>query len=79
MGGGASVAPLIKAGAKEAEGFQLRYIKLLTPDCKLLCPVLPFDEIDKVGAGMLRGERITRAARREAAHLSEKVGPAATS
>lgn len=60
MWSGASVAPLAKIGAKMAEGFQLRYIKLLTPDCKLLCPVLPFTDIDRAGAGMLRGERITR-------------------
>ena len=79
MWGGASIKPVLAAGGKVAEGYQIRYIKLLTPDARLNCPDLPFDEIDKQEAGMLRGERITRAARREAAHLSEKVGPAATS
>lgn len=65
MWGGASITPLINAGAKVAEGFQLRYIKLLTPDCKLLCPNIPFMAIDEAGAGMWKGERITRAERHE--------------
>ena len=61
---GASVTPFINSGVAEwAEGFQLRYIKLLTKDCKLICPTIPFTEIDKVGAGMLRGEKVTRAER----------------
>lgn len=76
---GASAAPLKKIGARPLDGYQLRYIKLLTPDAKLVEAPLSFDEIDKLGAGMLRGERITRAARREAAHLSEKVEPIAIS
>jgi hypothetical protein len=59
------VKPLLEMGAKLAEGFQLRYIKLLTDDCQLMCPDLPFTDIDKEGAGMLRGERITRAERHE--------------
>ena len=63
--GGASITPLKKIGVKLAEGFQLRYIKLLTDDCTLMCPDLPFTDIDKEGAGMLRGERITRAERHE--------------
>lgn len=63
---GASVTPFIKAGVAEwAEGYQLRYIKFLTPDCKLLAPDIPFTEIDEIGAGMLRGERVTRAERHE--------------
>lgn len=63
---GASVTPFIKSGVAEwAEGFQLRYIRLLTKDCKLLCPVIPFSDIDKAGAGMWRGQKITRAERHE--------------
>ena len=61
--GGASLKPLLDIGAKYAPGFQLRYIKLLTPDCKLNVPDLPFTEIDRAGAGMWKGERITRAER----------------
>jgi len=63
--GGAGVKPLLEIGAKFAEGYQLRYIKLLTPDCSFLCPVLPFTAIDEENAGMWRGERITRAERHE--------------
>jgi hypothetical protein len=63
--GGASVKPLLEIGAKFAEGYQLRYIKLLSTDCKFLCPVLPFTAIDEENAGMWRGEKITRAERHE--------------
>lgn len=63
MWGGASLAPVLAVGAKLAPGFQLRYIKLLTPDCRLKCPVIPFTAIDEAGAGMLRGEKVTRAER----------------
>ena len=61
--GGASIKPLEQIGAKLAEGFQLRYIKLLSEDCTLQCPEIPFTAIDEAGAGMWRGEKITRAAR----------------
>lgn len=61
---GATVKPILDAGAKWAEGYQLRYIKLLDPSCKLNCPQLPYSAIDDVGAGMYRGKRITLAERR---------------
>lgn len=61
--GGASLKPLLNIGAKYADGFQLRYIKLLTPDCKIVCPVIPFSAIDEAGAGMLRGVKVTQAER----------------
>ena len=63
MWGGATIKPLLDIGARYARGFQLRYIKLLTPDCKLLVPEIPFSEIDKLGAGMWRGEKIPQAER----------------
>lgn len=65
MWGSASLKPLWDIGAKMTEGFQLRYIKLLTPDCRLKDPPLPFTAIDEAGAGMWRGQRITRAERHE--------------
>lgn len=65
MWGGASIKPLLSIGAHLAEGFQLRYIKMLSEDCVLNCPDLPFTAIDEAGAGMLRGEKITRAERHE--------------
>lgn len=60
----ASMQPFIDIGARPAEGYQLRYIKILDPNVKLQCPVLSFDKIDEVGAGMLRGEKIKRSERR---------------
>lgn len=56
----ASMKPFIDIGAKPAEGFQLRYIKVLNPNCKIQCPILPFSQIDDMGAGMLRGIKVTR-------------------
>lgn len=56
---GATVKPILDAGAKWAEGYQLRYIYLIDKNCKLNCPVIPFSKIDEVGAGMLRGEKIS--------------------
>lgn len=60
---GASMKPFIDIGAKPAPGFQLRYIKLLNPTCTLNCAEIPYTAIDEAGAGMLRGQRITRAER----------------
>lgn len=47
-------------------GFQLRYIYFIDKSCKekLTVPILPFSDIDKVGAGMYKGERITLQERR---------------
>lgn len=73
MWGGASVAPVLKAGGQLAPGFQLRYIKLLTPDAKLLVPALPFTAIDEMGAGMYRGETSTRASRHKKTETSEEA------
>lgn len=47
-------------GAKPLEGFQNRYIKILDGSSAMNCRVLPYEAIDEVGAGMLRGRRITR-------------------
>lgn len=48
-------------GAKKLEGFQLRYIYFIDKSCreKLTVPELPFSEIDKIGAGMYKGEKRT--------------------
>lgn len=63
---GATVKPILAAGARWAEGYQLRYIKLLDPACKIIGGTMPFSKIDEVGAGMYRGKRITLAERRGA-------------
>ena len=41
-------------GAVPKPGFQLRYLYFLDPSCKdrLTVPIIPFEEIDRLGAGM---------------------------
>jgi len=74
---GATVKPVIDAGARWAEGYQLRYIYLIDKSCKITVPILPFSRIDELGAGMYRGERISLEERR--ATLSEQVDSNASS
>lgn len=47
------------AGATILPGYQLRYIYFLNPSARdrLAVPVLPFDAIDRMGAGMYRGQK----------------------
>ena len=50
-------------GGEILKGFQLRYIYFLDKKkcrSKLKCKEIPFSEIDKFGAGMYKGEKITR-------------------
>ncbi len=57
---------LLETGqAKPLDGFQLRYVFFLNPAARerLTVPVLPFDKIDELGAGMYRGERVSRSSR----------------
>lgn len=53
-------------GGKILEGYNLRYIYFIDKKCreKLTVPELPFSIIDESGAGMYKGEKITRAERR---------------
>lgn len=53
-------------GAVKVEGFQLRYIYLIDKKAKLTVPILPFSEIDKQGAGMYKGEKISLSKRNRA-------------
>jgi hypothetical protein len=55
----------IKEIAKPLSGYQLRYIYLIDKSCKITVPILPFSEIDKQGAGMYKGKKITLAERKE--------------
>lgn len=61
------VSEYIKAGARKKPGFMLRYIYFLDPEYRkrLTVPEIPFSKIDEVGAGMYKGENITRAERHE--------------
>ena len=64
---GSSLFIRIKSGAKILEGHQLRYIYFIDKAYRkrLAVPEIPFSEIDKYGAGMYKGEKITRAERHE--------------
>ena len=56
--GGASMKHFSNAGWKPLPGFQLRYIYFLNPAARsrLTCPVIPFTEIQRRGAGMYLGK-----------------------
>ena len=51
-------------GWKKIPGFQLRYILLIDKSCEITADIIPFEEIDKRGAGMYKGEKITREERK---------------
>ena len=53
-------------GYKAVDGFQLRYIYLIDKKAQLNCEDLAFTEIDKKGAGMYKGEKITLSERNRA-------------
>lgn len=55
-----------ESGARALEGYQLRYVYFIDKSYKekLTVPILPFSDIDKVGAGMYKGERMTLQERR---------------
>ncbi|MDG1858312.1 MAG: hypothetical protein P8I94_04370 [Emcibacteraceae bacterium] len=57
-------------GFSPINGFQLRYIYLIDKKSTFNCKILPFSEIDKQGAGMYKGEKITLQERRA---LSDEV------
>jgi len=63
IGGECSLKPFLDVGAKFVPGFQLRYIYFLDPTARerLTVPVLPFSEIDRLGAGMYKGKARSRA------------------
>ena len=67
--------PKLKQKGYDAEiidGHQLKYIYLIDKTMTISKEVLPFSEIDKQGAGMYKGKKITLQERR-AIHLSDEV------
>lgn len=58
-------------GGIKLSGFQLRYIYLIDKSCKITVPILPFSMIDKMGAGMYKGEKITLAERQQAQEVNQ--------
>lgn len=75
--GAASMKQYAEAGWSPLPGFQLRYIYFLDPAARsrLTVPVLPFSQIDKMGAGMYRGQKRVRSSEANEDHSS--VGGAA--
>lgn len=63
-------------GWKKLKGHQLRYIYLIDKKCEITVPIIPFSEIDKAGAGMYKGEKISLAQRKA---LSDEVDSNANS
>ena len=57
---------------KRLDGNMLKYIFLIDKDCKITSPIIPFSEIDKQGAGMYKGKKITLQ-ERKVIHLSAEV------
>lgn len=57
-GGGSSMRAYVEAGFTPLPGYQLRYLYFLDPSCRerLTVPILPFSEIERVGASMYRGK-----------------------
>lgn len=57
--GASSMKQFIEAGFKPLPGYQLRYIYFLDPSyrARLTVPVLPFEKIEELGAGMYRGQK----------------------
>ena len=62
--GAASMRPFVAAGWKPLTGFQLRYIYFLDQSARqrLTVPILPFSDIDRLGAGMYKGKTRVRSA-----------------
>jgi hypothetical protein len=56
-GGAASMKPFAAQGARPVPGFQIRYIRFLDATWleRLTVPVLPYTDIQRVGASMYRG------------------------
>jgi len=49
----------IPKDAEKLNGNMFRYIYLIDKTCKITVPILPFSEIDKQGAGMYKGKKIS--------------------
>ena len=67
-------------GGKVIPGFQLRYIYFINPDARgrLIAPILPFSKIEEMGAGMYKGEKVSRGKQATSEHPSVSGGAAPT-
>jgi hypothetical protein len=55
----------IPKGSEKLKGNMLRYIYLIDKSCVINIPILDFEEIDKKGAGMYKGKKISLQERRD--------------
>lgn len=62
------------------KGFQLRYIYLIDKSSEITVPIIPFSRIEELGAGMYKGEKITRQKHKSnaASHQEEQGGAVPT-
>lgn len=62
-----NISEWIALGAKYIPGFQLRYIYFIDPKYRkrLTVSEIPFSKIDEMGAGMYKGENVSRESRHE--------------
>ena len=51
-------------GGEVLIGYQIRYIYLIDKECKITVPILPYNKIDEIGAGMYKGEKVKVADRK---------------
>jgi len=60
-GGGASISFLKSIGAEQLKGFQLRYMYFIDPSYRerLMVPELPYSEIERIGAKMYKGQKLS--------------------
>ena len=70
----------IEAGFKPIPGYQLRYMYFINPEARqrLTVPVLPFSKIEELGAGMYKGEKISRVKKQESENHSDLGGAVPT-
>lgn len=68
--GSSSMKQYKDAGWKPKEGFQLRYIYIIDKSCHLNTNDLSFSEIDKLNAGMYKGEKISVKERKQKSVIS---------
>jgi len=52
------------SGSKPLDGFQFRYIYVLDKNSKIKIPIIPFNKIDEIGAGMYKGKKVSLESRK---------------
>ena len=79
-GGGASMRQFKEAGFRPLPGFQLRYLYFLDPTAKerLTVPIIPYSQIARRGAMMVRGARVASIQADAPEHHSGEGGAAPT-